>query len=164
MRLRISLVLALAAALPLGGVTLSQADSAFKVTGGGQTAVGTKGAGDTIAFTARNTVDAYEARGQVQFVDREGGRVVEVYHGTVECLVAVSGRGEDGAARFAGNWTNQGAGTFEIYVEDNGEPNRGADLIFIDQQDPPDCADDEDNYPDEPVALGRGNVQVHQQR
>jgi hypothetical protein len=97
----------------------------------------------------------------VQYVDREDGAVVEVYHGTVSCLRPVAA-GTDGAARFAGNWTNQGSGTFEIYVEDNGEPNQGNDMIFIDQVDPPDCADDENNNPDDPAALGRGNVQVHQ--
>lgn len=139
----------------------AQADSAFKATGGGQTAVGTSGPGDTIAFTAQNTGTGDAAKGQVQFVDREGGQIEEVYHGTVTCLRAVAA-GTDGAARLAGTWRNQGSGTFEIYVEDNGEPNQGNDMIFIDQVDPPDCVDDEDDNPDDPAALGRGNVQVHQ--
>jgi hypothetical protein len=139
---------------------VAQADSAFKATGGGQTQVGTTGAGDTIAFTAQNTTDDVAAKGQVQFVDREDGSIVEIFHGSVTCLRAVDA-GTDGAARLAGEWRNQGTGTFEIYVEDNGEPNQGNDLIFIDQVDPPDCVDDEDDSPDDPVALGRGNVQIH---
>jgi hypothetical protein len=140
--------------------SLAQAGRSFMVTGGGQTAVGTSGPGDTIAFTARDTdADAGDAaQGQVQFVDREAGQIVEVYHGTVTCLVPASG-GSDGAAYFAGQWTNQGAGDFEIYVADNGEPNQGNDMIFIDQEDGFNCSDDNDD--DEPTALGRGNVQYH---
>ena len=161
MRLRIALISGLVAALAVAAVSLGYAGSAFKVTGGGQTEVGNTGPGDTIAFTAQNTGDDDAAKGQVQFVDREDGKVQEIYHGEVICLRAVSG-GTDGAARFAGEWRNQGSGTFEIYVEDNGEPNQGNDLIFIDQVDPPDCVDDEDDNPDDPVALGRGHVQVHE--
>lgn len=140
----------------------AQAGRAFMVTGGGQITVGTEGPGDTIAFTARDIDgDAGDlAKGQVQYVDREDGEVVEVYHGAVSCLVAVEGAGTDGAAYLAGQWSNQGSGDFEIYVEDNGEPNQGADQIFIDQEDAFNCSDDNDD--DEPTALGRGNVQVHQ--
>ncbi len=42
-----------------------------RATGGGQILVGTRGAGDTIAFTAQGTPQ--QAREQVQFVDRTGG-------------------------------------------------------------------------------------------
>ena len=157
---RIAAVLSVIALATGAWAVMAQADSAFKATGGGQTDVGSTGAGDTIAFTAQNTGTTDAAKGQVQFIDREDGAIVEVYHGTVTCLRAVDA-GDDGAARLAGTWRNQGAGTFEIYVEDNGEPNQGNDLIFIDQVDPPDCVDDEDDSPDDPVALGRGNVQVH---
>lgn len=133
------------------------------VTGGGQTDVDTTagGAGDTIAFTARDTdgEEGNAAQGQVQYVDREGGKVVEVYHGTVTCLATASG-GSDGAAYLAGTFQKQGIGTFEIYVADNGEPNQGADQIFIDQNDTINCTDDDDEE-DTPTALARGNVQVH---
>lgn len=138
----------------------AQAAPAFKVTGGGQTDIGTSGPGDTIAFNAQNTGEGNAAKGQVQYVDREGGKVVEVYHGSVTCLMAVDA-GEEGAARFAGEFTTQGSGPFEIYVEDNGEPNQGNDLIFIDQNDPPDCDDSDDDDEDGATGLGRGNVQVH---
>ena len=138
----------------------AQAAPAFKVTGGGQTDVSTTGPGDTIAFTARNTGEGSDAQGQVQFVDREDGRVVEVYHGSVNCLVAIDA-GEEGAARLAGEFTTQGGGPFEIYVEDNGEPNQGADRIFIDQNDDPNCDDDDDDDEDGATGLARGNVQVH---
>lgn len=138
-----------------------QAAPAFKVTGGGQTDVSTEGGpGDTIAFTAQNTGEDDAARGQVQFVDREDGEVVEVYHGQVTCLSAIDA-GEDGAARLAGTFTNQGSGPFEIYVEDNGEPNQGNDMIFIDQNDDPNCNDDDDDDDDGVTGLARGNVQVH---
>jgi hypothetical protein len=131
------------------------AQSGPKATGGGQIIVGTTGGpGDTIAFTAQP--DGSGATGQVQFVDREDGQIVEVFHGVVSCFESVTSN----SARFAGNWTNQGVGTFEIFVEDNGEPNQGADMIFIDQASPPDCEDNEDD--DEPVGLGRGNIQVHE--
>lgn len=59
---------AVAAMLGANVASAAQEDAA---TGGGQVMVGTKGAGDTIAFTAKGTVDAGD--GQVQYVDREGG-------------------------------------------------------------------------------------------
>lgn len=158
MRTRIALVLGLVAALALGAMSLSQAGSGFKVTGGGQTDVGTTGAGDTIAFTAQKN-PSQGVTGQVQFVDRADGtgRGQTVFHGTVVCLEAVDA-GEQGAAIFAGFFRNNG-GSFEIYVEDNGEPNQGNDVVFLDRTSPPNCDDEEDD--DGRTALGRGNVQVH---
>lgn len=154
-RLGISLAVVVAMASLLSVAAL--AGSGPKATGGGQIIVGTTGGpGDTIAFNAQP--DGSGAKGQVQYVDREDGKIVEVYHGAVTCYRTVTSN----SARFAGTWTNQGSGTFEIFVEDNGEPNRGNDMIFIDQTDPPDCLDDEDDHPDDPLGLGRGNIQVHE--
>ncbi len=146
----------------VAGLTFAiQADSAFKVTGGGQTDVGTTGPGDTIAFNAQNTGTGNEAKGQVQFIDREDGQIVEMFHGDVECLEALSG-GEQGAAILAGEFNKKGSGPFEIYVEDNGEGAAADDdIIFIDQIDDPNC-DDETNDDTDEAALGRGNIQVHE--
>lgn len=164
MRLRIALVFGLVAALALGAVGLTQAVSAFKITGGGQTEVGTTGAGDTIAFTARDTdADAGIAgQGQVQYIDREAGKVVGIYHGAVTCVSAVATPSDsEGAGFLAGPWTKSpdGTGTFEIYVQDNGEPNQGNDIVFLDRNSPPNCEDEEDD--DGETALARGNAQVH---
>src|SRR5688500_13022225 len=65
---------------------VGNAGSGAKVTGGGQTDVGTSGAGDTIALTAQD--GAAGVIGQVQYIDREGGTGAGqvVYHGTVTCL------------------------------------------------------------------------------
>lgn len=157
---RIAALLGVLALTTAAWASLAQAGRPFMVTGGGQTQVGTEGAGDTIAFTARDTDgEGNLAQGQVQYVDREAGEIVEVYHGSVTCLVAAPG-GSEGAAYLAGQWRNQGSGDFEIYVADNGEPNQGTDQIFIDQEDTANCSDDNDD--DDPTALGRGNVQVHQ--
>ena len=137
---------------------LAQAESGFKITGGGQTDVGTRGAGDTIAFTGQETADG--AKGQVQYVDRDGGQIVEIYHGTVTCIEAVDA-GEQGAGYLAGEWRNQGEGFFTLYVEDNGEPNQGNDLIVLDETaTDPECSDEEPDE-DDKVALARGNAQVH---
>lgn len=157
MRLRIALVLGIITALAVGFATIGQAESGFKVTGGGQTDVGTSGAGDTIAFTAQQNTQQ-GVIGQVQYVDRADGtgKGQTVYHGTVTCLEAVDA-GEQGAAFLAGEWRD--GGTFEIYVEDNGEPNQGSDIVFLDRNSPPNCDDEEDD--DGRTALGRGNVQVH---
>ena len=136
------------AALTLSGsgAFATQDDAA---TGGGQILVGDRGAGDTIAFTASGTADA--ARGQVQYVDREGGtgQGQTVQHGTVTCIDV---RGN--VARIAGEWRD--GGTFGLYVEDTGEGD-GTDMIQI-TPDLTDCADDRED--DEPTGLARGNAQV----
>lgn len=126
-------------------------------TGGGQVLVGTKGAGDTIAFTAKGTVDA--GAGQVQYVDREGGtgQGQTIYHGTVSCL-HVSGN----VARIAGLWRD--GGQFQIYVEDNGEGAAADDdvvTVFPNAEevtcDPEEFEEPED---EDKTALARGNTQV----
>ncbi|MDQ3985698.1 MAG: hypothetical protein M3280_04290 [Actinomycetota bacterium] len=158
------ILLAVVAVVAGLSLVVVQADSAYKVTGGGQMAVGDTGPGDTIAFNAQQTGSGNAARGQVQFVDRDDdGHITRIWHGEVTCLAVVT-MGDDGAARFAGNWTGRkGAtsGTFEILADDNGEPNQGDDMIFIDEVDPPDCSNSQQN-PDSPTSLGRGNVQIHE--
>ena len=138
------------AALALSG-TSALAGQGDAATGGGQILVGTEGgAGSTIAFTAQATGDA--ARGQVQYVDRSGEEQV-VHHGTVSCLTVTGNM-----ARIGGDWRD--GGTFEIYVEDNGEGSNAAseDMIGITENMANDCAEDDDES--EPVGLARGNAQV----
>lgn len=137
------------AALALSGSTAfaGQEDAA---TGGGQILVGSEGgAGDTIAFTAQGTADA--AKGQVQYVDREGGtgQGQVVQHGTVTCIDV-----QGNVARIAGEWRD--GGTFGLFVEDNGEGD-GTDMIAL-TPDLADCAEDRED--DDPTGLARGNAQV----
>ena len=134
-------------ALALSGVSASagQGDAA---TGGGQIAVSTDGgAGSTIAFTAQAVGDA--ARGQVQYVNREGDEQV-VQHGTVNCI-DVQGT----EARIAGTWRD--GGSFGLYVQDNGEGGDATDMIAL-TPDLTGCESDRDD--NDPVALARGNAQV----
>lgn len=125
-----------------------------RATGGGQIMVGTRGAGDTIAFTAQGTPEA--GKGQVQVVDRTGGtgQGQTKFHGTVTCLNV-----EGNMAKLAG--TANDNGTFTLFVVDNGEGgNADSDLITLDRQSDPTCEfndDDEDNA----VDLARGNAQVY---
>jgi hypothetical protein len=135
-------------ALALSGANAfaGQEDAA---TGGGQILVGDKGAGDTVAFTAQGTADA--ARGQVQYVDREGGtgQGQTVMHGTVTCIDV-----QGNVARIAGEWRD--GGTFGLYVQDNGEGD-GSDMIAV-TPNLTDCAEDRDD--NDPTGLARGNAQV----
>ena len=137
-------------ALVLSGTAFAGQEDA--ATGGGQILVGDKGAGDTVAFTAQGTADA--ARGQVQYVDREGGtgQGQTVMHGTVTCIDV-----QDNVARIAGTWRD--GGSFGLYVEDNGEGAgaAGEDMIAI-TPNRTDCAEDRED--DEPTGLARGNAQV----
>jgi hypothetical protein len=157
MRIRYGLLAASIAALLAAGTIGATSAPAPKVTGGGQTLNGTTGAGDTIAFVARDTDgDAGDAaRGQVQYIDREDdGQTVR--HGLVTCLVYES----ENSARFGGTWKD--GGTFEIAVTDNGEgSNASDDLIGVFPMAEPDCANDDGEDDDPTTALARGNVQVH---
>lgn len=160
---RVFIPAALAAVAALSFGVIAQGAEGDKVTGGGQTLVGDRGAGDTIAFVA---MQKGAPRGQVQYVDREAnengtgtGRGQVVYHGTVTC-VEVTGN----TARIAGAWTVQGEGDFEIFVEDNGQGSDPDDMIFVDNEPvEPNCQEDDGEEDNEPVALARGNVTVHNQ-
>lgn len=137
-----------------GGATAAQPASA---TGGGQTMVGSQGAGDTIAFTARNGADG-AATGQVQYVDRNGGTGQDqtVQHGVIDCFVV----DPDGkTARMSGTWTSGdlSGDPFALYVQDNGEGD-GSDIVAVTDVDSTSCAKTPDNPND--FALARGNAQV----
>lgn len=134
-------------------VGMASAAPAPKTTGGGQVMVGTKGAGDTIAFTAQGGSDG--VKGQIQYVDREGGsgQGQTTYHGQPACL-DVAGN----VAKVAGTWRD--GGTFQLYVEDNGEGKDSTDVVTLLQGEPASCDFDEP-ADDEKVALARGNAQVH---
>lgn len=130
------------------GATAAQQDAA---TGGGQVLVGSEGGpGSTIAFTARGTAE--DAKGQVQYVNREQGtgQSQVVQHGTVECIDVT-----ENTARISGVWRD--GGTFGLYVQDNGEGSSGGGDIVTVVPDPNGC-----NFskPDETWALARGNAQV----
>jgi hypothetical protein len=127
-----------------------------KATGGGQTDVGTSGAGDTIAFTAQNTGTDDAARGNVTYIDRTGGtgQGQIVYHGDVLCL-QVSGN----MAKVAGTWRD--GGPFQLLIVDNGQGSAADDdLVTVQNNQDPTC-DAEDDDDDGQTALGRGNAQVY---
>jgi len=154
MRMKRLVVGLVAVAAPVAAVAASPASAGQEdaATGGGQVLVGTTGgAGDTIAFTAKGTVDAGD--GQVQYVDRTGGTGQDqiVYHGTVSCL-SVSGN----VAEIAGTWTD--GGTFGIYVEDNGEGKDASDVVTVLPGES--SCDFEAPGDNDKVALARGNAQV----
>jgi hypothetical protein len=154
LKLRIALASAalVALALPFAASAGSPTDRA---TGGGQVLIGTRGgAGDTIAFTAQ---DRETNPGQVQYIDRTAEGQTR-YHGTVACLMVM-----ENVAYIGGTWEEQGAGNFNLYVEDNGEGANaaGADMIFIDEAaDNPMCDFDEPEDEDQ-LDLARGNAQVY---
>ena len=175
---RIAALLGVLALTTAAWATLAQAESGFKATGGGQFLVPEEGgAGSTIAFTAQNVEDEtneYAAKGQVQYVDRSADGKPLVYHGTVTCLAAVTlnddydespeNEGSQGAGVISGEWrksASEDATAFTLYVQDNGEPNQGNDLIVLDEfAAEPECSDEEPDSEDK-QPLGRGNVQIH---
>jgi hypothetical protein len=161
LKLKIAAAVASVAALavPLIAAAGSTTDRA---TGGGQILIDQKpgngiGAGDTITFTAQQ-VSGTTARGQVQFIDRTGGigknQVRE--HGDVFCMLLIgSNSAEIG-------YNPRGPDNLDqLYVIDGGEPNRGNDMILVDDtpQSPCQVANDDDD--DGEVALARGNVQIY---
>src|SRR5687768_16852989 len=68
----------------------SEGSDRDRATGGGQILFSTRGAGNTIAFTAQGT--ATDGKGQLQFIDRSGGNGQDQVkeHGEVTCI-AVEG-------------------------------------------------------------------------
>ena len=157
MRFRLGLALAAAGVLAVP-VLASAGSPTDRATGGGQVLVGDRGAGDTIAFTARGTSEA--ATGEVQYVDRSDGtgQGQTTYHGNVECLAV-----DDNVARIAGTWSEaDGGGPFQIYVMDNGQGSAADDDIVAvnSMADDPSCDFDEPKG-DSRTALSRGNAQVY---
>ena len=154
MKFRLGLICALACALAVP-VIAQAGSSTDRATGGGQVLVGDRGAGDTIAFTARGTADA--ATGEIQYVDRNdgSGRGQTTYHGDVACLDV-----QGNVAKIAGTWED--GGPFQLYVVDNGQGAAADDDIVTVISDAPDAScdfDDPDN--DDQTALTRGNSQVY---
>ena len=131
----------------------ASAGSVDKATGGGQILFSSKGAGNTIAFTAQGTSEA--ATGEVRFIDRSAGtgREQVKYFGDVKCIQV-----EGDTAKVAGTLRN--GDSFNLYVQDTGEGKGNADPIYFDgMADTPDC--DFDDPDDEDMqALARGNAQV----
>ena len=150
MRTRIITItgLTLAIAIPLA---VAQAGSPRdRATGGGQTAVGLQGAGNTIAFTAQNSGSGDAATGQVQYIQRVDGQ--DKLHGTVSCL-RVSGN----TAKIAG--TDRDGRAFQLYVVDNGQGSAADnDMIMFQLADQASCDFDPGN---EVPELARGNAQVY---
>jgi hypothetical protein len=150
--LKLKLSLACAAVVLLTvPLAASAGSSTDRATGGGQVLIGTRGgAGDTIAFTAK---DRAENLGQVQYVDRTAtGQTVR--HGTVTCLDVMNNM-----AKIGGVW-KQG-GTFQIIVVDNGQGAAANDDVVTVQNGQPDNCAQEDDDDDNPIALARGNAQVY---
>lgn len=154
-------------ALAVAGVSSATAAPAvYKVTGGGQTLVGTTGAGTTIAFTAQSAgSEGSAAKGQFQLQFRDGAK--ETVHGTVSCVVVVSDTDDGGTAVIGGH--SRSGEPFRFDVVDGGEGKDAADMIRVsrgdaamdgaDQGSDTALCDEEQESADTDVA--RGNVQVH---
>lgn len=155
MKLKVMLVIA---ALALFAVSVGNAvaDNGDKVTGGGQV-IFSEGdvKASTIAFTAQGTTET--AKGQIQFINRaEGAGQNQVkYHGVVDCLEVTDNYGVIGGHK-RGDEENR----FVLRVVDNGEPNRGADLIQFDNESEDNACGDDEEDEDPEFALAHGNAQV----
>jgi hypothetical protein len=170
-------------ALAMAGVGVSQAQSGFKVTGGGQALASSenvRGPGDTYGFNAQDLdgdpmTDA--AKGQFNTIQRDseatrGRGKGEHVRGEVNCLIPISG-GEDGAARFGGvvrgEENSDDPLLFAVDVTDNGEGNAADDDMIVfrtfrqsELEDPEnDNACDQEPEEQEEIVLARGNVQIH---
>ncbi len=145
-------------AVPVSGAVAGNGD---KATGGGKVLFSDNDAkASTIAFTAQGTVDT--AKGQVQFIDRSagGGQNAVKFHGTVTCIVVEGNRAQIAGLRRGGDRETEGD-TFELTVVDNGEPNRGNDMIMFDNMDVDGQCEESEQDSDEPeIALAKGNAQV----
>jgi hypothetical protein len=150
MRTRIITITGLTLAIAISVAGAQAGSPRDRATGGGQTAVGLQGAGNTIAFTAQNTGSGDAATGQVQYIQRIDGQ--DKLHGTVSCLrvsantAKIAGTGRDGRA-------------FQLYVVDNGQgANADNDMIMFQLADQATCDFDPGNNVPE---LARGNAQVY---
>lgn len=144
----------------------SAAPAVYKVTGGGQTLVGTTGAGNTIAFTAQSAgAEGEAAKGQFQLQLRDGAK--ETIHGEVNCVVVYSYTEDGGMAVIGG--TSRDGEPFRFDVIDGGEGKDASDMIRVSRGD--EAEDGDDNGSDSFLCdeedeqaetdFARGNVQVH---
>lgn len=131
-------------ALAVAGLAPAQAQSGFKVTGGGQALAtadssSVKGPGDTYGFNAQDTDgDAGEAaKGQFNSIQRTAnaptakGRGDHI-KGAVTCLVASDAQSGQGAARFGGVIRNSEFTDMTEPTDPMAEPQAYTDrMIFI---------------------------------
>jgi hypothetical protein len=154
--MRLTLSGAAAAALLLLAPLTAIAGDGDKVTGGGQVLLGTKGAGNQIAFTAQQK--GSEATGQVQTIDRSAGKgTAQVkFHGVVDCVEV------EGNMAKVGGHKKGGTQRFTLLVQDNGQGAAAdPDMIAFKKGDAADPTCDPGNDDDDGLmALGRGNAQV----
>ena len=150
------IVAALAVAVP---ATAAMGGASFdRVTGGGQVIFDSSGgAGNTIAFSARQVGEG--ADGEVQYVNREGGvgSAQRVVHGDVECL-----RVDGNRAEIAGRWNDEDGTPFHILVVDNGPggADDNYDIVTVTDVQDPTCDQDDDDDDGE-LRLARGNSTVY---
>jgi hypothetical protein len=126
-----------------------------RVTGGGQTLVGTRGAGNTIAFTIQGA--GADVKGQFQYVDRTAGtgQSQDSWHGSPTCLEVAGNTAKAVISR------NDTGALYELLIVDNGQGAAADDdLVTLTQDEEPTCGSDDDDD-DVNTALARGNVQVY---
>jgi hypothetical protein len=172
--MRIRLVVAAGAAAALALPLAANAETApLLITGGGQviadTSEPTTGAGDTIAFVARQTGTedtANNADGSLQVVNTSEARANQrpsiIFNGEVTCIRGPED-GQDGSvARFGGvRRAGDGPAFFVVDVVDTGDENRGTDMIeFRETESPDPCEDDEDGTRLNGTTLARGNLKI----
>jgi hypothetical protein len=140
-----------ALAIPAASAVAGNGD---KATGGGQVLFDSSDAkASTIAFTAQGTTT--QAKGQVQLVDRSASTAYTKFHGVVDCIEV-----DGNYAVIGGANRDDAADRFTLRVVDNGEPNKGADMIAFDtESDDFRCGDNNDDDPPT-LSLARGNAQV----
>jgi hypothetical protein len=146
---------AIAAVLVVAGASASAGSPNDRVTGGGQTLVGTTGAGNTIAFTIQGAGE--DVKGQFQYVDRSGGTGQDQvgWHGTPVCLEVM------GSSAKAVISNNDDGSLWELLLQDNGEgANADNDIVTLTSDEEPSCGSDDDDD-DSQVELARGNLQVY---
>jgi hypothetical protein len=138
-------------AVPVSSAIAGNGD---KATGGGQIMFQSSDEKrSTMAFNAQGTVDS--AKGHVRVIYRANGSGQEQirWYGIVDCLEVTGNYAVIGGA-------NRNGTRFVLRVVDNGEPNKGRDLIGFDEESENNgCGDDEaDATPD--FTLAKGNAQV----
>jgi hypothetical protein len=152
-----ALVIVVPATVALGGSGRDRA------TGGGQILLG-KGAGSTITFTAQQIAAGDPAaKGEVQYIDRAAGtgKAQVRQHGDVFCIVTMGNMAEIAYVDKGEDASDPNTDVDQLYVVDNGEPNQGQDIVFIDEDPQTPCEFNDNDDDDGDTALGRGNAQVY---